>query len=167
MPPRNNVTRLLDNRKIPYTAHELPGEKLSAREAAACLGMPPEQIYKSIVSLRPGQGKPILALVNAVSEVDLKSLARAVRDKKVILASQQEAERLTGLQTGGISPLALLGRGFQVIIDDLARQRPTIVISGGQRGLNVELSPADLQTLTSAAFAPISRPGMLQGESPQ
>lgn len=157
MAPRNNVTRLLDSRKVVYTAHELPAEKLSARQAAAHLGVRPERMYKTIVVLRPQRGKPLLALVNAASEVDLKLLARAVGEKKVALATQSEAERITGLQVGGISPLALLGKGFQVVIDETARHQPTIFISGGQRSLNVELSPSALQTLTGAILAPVSR----------
>lgn len=157
MPLRNNVTRLLDSRKIPYQAFELPAEaKLSALETAALLGVPPEMVFKTIVLNRAGKGKPILALVPAPSEVDLKAVASAVHEKKVTILPQREAERLTGLQAGGISPLALLNKGFQVVVDQSALQYSEIHVSGGQRGLNLRLPVDALIRLTNAQAAPIS-----------
>lgn len=153
----NNVTRLLDSRKIPYTAFELPAEKLGAVEAAAYLGVAPELVYKTIVVAREGKGKPILALVPGPSEVDLKALAKALGEKKVILPTEREAERLTGLQAGGISPLALLQRGFQVVIDASARDHTEIFVSGGQRGLNIRLPVEALISLTNARVDQIAR----------
>jgi len=149
----NNVTRLLDSRKIPYTAFELPAEKLGAVEVALLLDVPPEQVFKTIVVAREGKGKPILALTPGPAEVDLKALAKAVGEKKLVLPSEREAERLTGLQVGGISPLALLNRGFQVIIDETAQLFDEIYISGGQRGLDILLPVQALADLTSATFA--------------
>jgi len=147
---RNNVTRLLDQRKIPYTAFELPPEKLGAIEAAQFLGVTAELVYKTIVVSREGKGMPVLALVPGTSEVDLKLLAKALGDKKLHLPTEKEAEKITGLQAGGISPLALLNRGFQVVLDATAQAHPQIYISGGQRGLNIQLSPYDLVGLTNA-----------------
>jgi Cys-tRNA(Pro)/Cys-tRNA(Cys) deacylase len=112
MAMRNNVTRLLDQRKIPYTAFELPAEKLGAVEAAHFLGVATELVYKTIVVSREGKGKPLLALVPGTAEVDLKLLAKALMEKKLLLPTEKEAERITGLQAGGISP-ALINRGFQ------------------------------------------------------
>lgn len=152
----NNVTRLLDARKIPYTAFELPVEKIGALEAARILGAPPEQVYKTLVVLREGRGKPILALLPGPEELDLKALARAVGEKKVHLPTEREAERLTGLQAGGISPLALLNRGFQVVVDSSAQSYPEIYISGGQRGLNIRLPVSALVSLTQAIVAPVT-----------
>jgi Cys-tRNA(Pro)/Cys-tRNA(Cys) deacylase len=151
-----NVTRLLDQRKIPYTDHQLPPEKLGALEVAQYLGVPPEEVYKTIVVKRQPQGKPILALVPGNHEVNLKALAKAIGEKKVQLPTQREAEQLTGLQAGGISPLALLNRGFQVILDISAKNHHKIYISGGQRGLDIQLPVSDLITLTSARVAEIS-----------
>lgn len=153
----NNVTRLLDSRKIPYTAFELPNEKLGALEAAQYLGVNPELVYKTIVITREGKGKPILAVVPGPQEVDLKALAKALGEKKVLLPNEREAERLTGLQAGGISPLALLQRGFQVVLDESARSHAEIYISGGQRGLNIRLPVDALISLTNARVAKISR----------
>jgi len=154
----NNVTRLLESRKIPFTAFELPEEKLGALEAARFLNAPPEQVFKTIVITRQGKGKPILAVVPGPSEVDLKTLAQALGEKKLHLPSEREAEHLTGLQAGGISPLALLQRGFQVVLDASARRHAEIYISGGQRGLNIRLPVQALIDLTQARVAEISRP---------
>ena len=153
---KNNVTRLLDNRKISYKAHELPAEKIGGVEAANILNVSPAQVYKTIVVKRVERGKAILALVPAEKEVDLKALAKAVGEKKVKLTSQKEAENLTKLQTGGISPLALLNKGFQVVIDASVKDHAQIYISGGQWGLNIQLAPDDLIRLVNARLAKIA-----------
>jgi len=153
----NNVTRLLDAHKIEYTAYELPAEKLGAVEAAGYLGVSPDLVYKTIVVKRETSGKPILAVIPGDHEVDLKLLAKAVGEKKVILPTEREAEQLTGLQAGGISPLALIQRGFQVVLDESAVVQKKIYISGGQRGLNIRLPVSALVTLTNARLASISR----------
>ena len=93
----------------------------------------------------------------APRELDLKELSRALGEKKVHLATQKEAEQITGLQTGGISPLALLNRRFQVIIDISAQSLENIYISGGQRGLNICLATQALIDLTNADLVAISR----------
>jgi Cys-tRNA(Pro)/Cys-tRNA(Cys) deacylase len=152
----NNIIRLLEQRKIPYTAHELPIEKLGAVEVARLLGVAPNLVYKTIVVTRLVKGKPILAVVPGDREVDLKVLASAIGEKKVQLPSEREAERLTGLQAGGISPLALLNRGFQVLIDTSAKDLEAIYISGGQRGLDIQLSPLALAEVVRATFAEIT-----------
>lgn len=156
MTARNNITRLLDSRKVAYTAYELPSEKLGALEAAHILGAPPEQVFKTIVVKREGKGKPILAVVPGTGEVDLKAVAKAVGEKKVLLPGEREAEQLTGLQAGGISPLALIHKGFQVLVDESAQALGEIYISGGQRGLNIRLPVGDLLRLTNAQLAAIT-----------
>jgi len=153
---KNNVTRLLDQRKIPYTAFQLPPEKLGALETARLLNVPPEIVFKTIVILRSKPGKPILAVVPGNREANLKMIASALGEKKVTLASHREAECITGLQTGGISPLALLNRGFSVLIDESAQKMEAIHISGGQRGLNLLLPVIALQELTKGQFGAIS-----------
>jgi len=152
----NNVTRLLDSRKVEYTAYELPAEKLGAVEAASYLGVSPELVYKTIVVKREASGKPILAVIPGDGELDLKLLAKAIGEKKVILPTEREAEQLTGLQAGGISPLALIQRGFQVVIDESAIPQKEIYISGGQRGLDIRLPVSALVNLTHARLASIS-----------
>jgi Cys-tRNA(Pro)/Cys-tRNA(Cys) deacylase len=154
--PTNNITRLLDSRKIAYTAFDLPPEKLGALETAHLLNVSPEVIYKTIVVTRQGKGKPILAVIPGDREVDLKLLAKALNEKKLHLPTEREAEQLTGLQAGGISPLALINKGFQVVIDSAAQAHTEIHVSGGQRGLNIRLDVADLARLTNARFAPVT-----------
>jgi Cys-tRNA(Pro)/Cys-tRNA(Cys) deacylase len=151
----NNVIRLLQSRRVAFTAHELPAEKLGALEAAQILGVPAERVFKTIVLTRPGSGKPILAVVPGSCEVDLKRVAQVTGAKKVHLPTEKEAEQLTGLQAGGISPLALIHRGFQVIIDESATAHAKIFVSGGQRGLNIELPTESLAKLTNARLASI------------
>lgn len=153
----NNVTRLLDAHAVPYRAFELPAEKLGAVQAAALLGVSPDEVFKTIVVLREGKGKPILALTPGTLEVDLKALARVVGEKKLSLPSEKEAEQITGLQAGGISPLALLNRPFQVVLDETALLFDEIYISGGQRGLNIRLPVPALIELAGAALGDFAR----------
>ncbi len=149
MTPTNNVIRMLAAKKVAFEAHDLPPEKLGGEEAAAYLGVPAEQMFKTIVAVRASGGKPLLALVPAPAQLSLKALGRAL-GAKLQLASLAQAEQLTGLQTGGISPLALIGKGFDVALDQSAMDFETIYLSGGQRGLNISMSPQDLVALTRA-----------------
>jgi Cys-tRNA(Pro)/Cys-tRNA(Cys) deacylase len=149
---KNNVTRFLESRKVAYEAFELPADKHSAEETAALIGVAAEIVYKTIVIVREKKGKPILCMVPATAEVDLKKLAKALDEKKLSLPTQREAEALTGLQAGGISPLALLNKGFQICLDGSAEQHEKIHVSGGQRGLNIRLAVKDLVALTNAKW---------------
>ncbi len=154
---KNNITRLLDKQKIAYEAYELSAEKHGALETARILNLPPEQVFKSIVVTRPVKGKPILAIVPGTGEVDLKALAQAIGEKKLSLPTEREAEQLTGMQAGGISPLALINRGFQFVLDASAHQFADIHISGGQRGLNIRLPVKDLVSLINPLVAEICK----------
>ena len=153
----NNITRLLDSRKISYQVYETPAEKLSALEVAQLLGVSPDVVFKTIVVTREKGKKPILAVIPGPTTVDLKLLAVFLGEKKVFLPTEREAEQITGLQAGGISPLALLNKGFQVVIDSIAQTYSEIHISGGQRGLNIKLSVNDLIKLTGARVTSIAR----------
>jgi Cys-tRNA(Pro)/Cys-tRNA(Cys) deacylase len=153
----NNITRLLDAKQIPYAVFELPAEKLGAQQTARLLNVPLEQVFKTIVVKREGKGKPILAVVPGSVEVDLKLLAKAVDEKKLHLPTEREAELLTGLQSGGISPLALLNKGYEVVLDSSANEFREIHISGGRRGLNIRLPVDALVSLTNARMEMISR----------
>ncbi|CAG0978192.1 Cys-tRNA(Pro)/Cys-tRNA(Cys) deacylase YbaK [Anaerolineae bacterium] len=152
----NNVTRFLDARKVKYIAHEMPAEKLGAVEVAQHMSVPPEQVFKTIVILREKK-KPVLAVIPGPRVVDLKLLAAFLGEKKVSLPTEREAEQLTGLQAGGISPLALINKGFQVVIDSTAQGYEQIYVSGGQRGLDIQLRADDLAKLVNARFGNISR----------
>lgn len=157
MSTTTNVTRLLDARKIPYTLFETPAEKLGAQETARFLGVSPAAIFKTIVVTRDRPRKPLLVVVPGDSVVDLKLLAAALGEKKVYLPAEREAEALTGLQAGGISPLALINKGFQVVIDSSAQALGEMHVSGGQRGLNIRLPVEALAKLVNARFAAVSK----------
>ena len=163
---KNNVTRFLESHRIPYTAYALPPEKLGAEETARLLNLPLEQIFKTIVVQREGKGKPILAIVSGASEVDLKALAKTLGEKKLRLPTERQAEQITGMQSGGISPLALVNRGFQMVLDTTANAFEVIHVSGGQRGLNISLPVKDLIAITNARVAEISRPST-DGQTPK
>lgn len=150
MPITNNVTRMLAAKGVAFETHELPEEKLGGVEAAAILGVDPHQVFKTIVALRPDGGKPVLALIPAPSQVDLKALGRFLGGKKLQLATQAQAEKLTGLQAGGISPLVLIGKGFEVVVDEAALGFEKIYLSGGQRGLNLSMAPEAVIELARA-----------------
>lgn len=157
MPVTNNVTRWLDSKKIAYSAFELPEAKISAIDTAILLDVPFEHVYKTIVVLRqtPG-GKPLLVLIPANCRLDLKALADFTREKKVRVPTLREAESITGLKAGGISPLALLNQGFQTIVDASAQTLTHLHVSGGQLGLNLRLPVDDLIKLTNARVAAIA-----------
>ncbi|NPV78198.1 MAG: Cys-tRNA(Pro) deacylase [Anaerolineae bacterium] len=160
----NNATRLLNSRKIPYQAFDLPVEKIGALETAQILKVPVGQVFKTIVIIREKSNKPLLAVIPGDREVDLKSLANKLGEKKVHLPTQREAEKITGLKAGGISPLVLIHKGFQVILDEAAMQYSEIHISGGQLGLNIRLPVSALIELTHAQLGSISKPSFGQNE---
>ena len=149
---------MLENRKVPHKVFLLPEEKLGALEAARQMGVSPELVYKTIVVVREKPGKPILAVIPGTHEVDLKALAQTVGEKKVHVPTEKEAEKITGLLAGGISPLALINRGFQILVDISVRQHEEIHISGGQRGINIRLPVHSLIELANARIAQISKP---------
>lgn len=151
MPFRNNVTRLLDARYISYEVFELTKEKHSAEETAALLGVPETHVFKTLVILRETRGrKQLLVMAPGGRELDLRALASALGEKKLRMATQAEAEALTKLQTGGISALALLNKGFEVCLDQSAQALPYIHISAGERGASLRMQVADLRQVTGA-----------------
>lgn len=151
----NNVTRLLIARNARFTPFSLPEVKLGAIEAAEYLHTPVESVFKSIVVLRP-KGRPVICLVPGHLKVDLKKVAQVLKEKKVAIASQQEAERLTGLLVGGISPLALLNKGFTFIFDRTIESLDDVYISGGERGLNIRINRMDLIAIVQPEIADVT-----------
>lgn len=123
-------------------------------EAAAVLGVAPERVLKTLVA--SVDGTLTVAVVPVAGQLDLKALAQAVGGKKAALADQPAAERATGYVVGGISPLGQRQR-LRTVVDSSAHDHRTVFVSGGRRGLDVELSPADLIRLTDAMVAPIGR----------
>ena len=141
--------RLLEARKIPYEVFTFSPEIHSAVGVAEAMSLPPDQVYKTLVVLR-ARGKPLLIMIAADRELDLKRVAQAVGEKKVRMALHSEAESLTGLQVGGISALALLSRPFDVFIDRPATELSHVLVSAGQRGIDLRLAVPDLIRVTRA-----------------
>jgi Cys-tRNA(Pro)/Cys-tRNA(Cys) deacylase len=157
MPEKLNSMRILEQQKVSYTVREFPDTIHSADGVADYFSLPREWVYKTLVVLpntgKPfdkTQGKPMLVMISGSSELDLRKLAAAVGQKKVQMAAHKEAERLTGLQTGGISALALLHKNFAVYLDQPALELERILVSAGKRGVNLELSVQDLIRVTKA-----------------
>jgi Cys-tRNA(Pro)/Cys-tRNA(Cys) deacylase len=143
--------RLLATRGVAFEARRYDPSLHVAHEVAEAIGLPAEQMYKTLVVQAPQPGaKPLLVMVPADDELDLKALARQIGCKRLLMASRQQAERLTGLVAGGISALALIHHGFEMWIDIRALNQPLIGVSAGERGIAVVLSPDSLIGLTGA-----------------
>ncbi len=155
--------RLLEGKKVSYEAVSYDAGERDAEKIAIQLGVPPAQVFKTLVVAAPQDGrspnKPLLAIIPANRQLDLKKLAKLLNVKKLKMASQQQAEEVTGLQVGGISPLALINKGFAIYLDELALEQAQIYVSAGERGTQIKLAPADLHKLTGACLADVSSSG--------
>lgn len=160
---KNNVTRLLDAKRVDYQVHiysidpvsvENTGDESGTGVAVAvakAIGLPVERVFKTLVVLPEApNSKPSLVLIPARDTLNLKAFARATGIKKAKMATRQQAEALTGLQAGGISPLALTNKPFRVYLDQSAHEHTTIAVSAGERGANIEISAADFMRITKA-----------------
>lgn len=157
---KTNAMRVLEANKIEYEffVYDDAGEFHSAEDAARLLGAPVEQVYKTLVVLNEEvssgpRKKPLLVMVAAHREIDLRVLAKSVGAKKLRMATKKEAEQLTGAQIGGISALAQLNKGFEMLLDETARDLEWMHVSGGVRGLDLKLRVQDLLRVTKAKFA--------------
>lgn len=142
----------------PY--HHDPQAASFGMEAAEALGVEPARVFKTLlVSLdRPAGGRVTLAvgIVPVSGQLDLKALARALGSSKAAMAAPGDAERATGYVTGGISPIGQR-RTLPTVLDESAMAWESVYVSGGRRGLDLELAPADLVRVTAALVAPIGR----------
>ncbi|MER7817912.1 Cys-tRNA(Pro) deacylase [Streptomyces sp. NPDC087659] len=140
-----------------FTVHAYehdPASPSYGEEAAQALGVAPERVFKTLVA--DVDGELTVAVVPVAGQLDLKALATAVGGKRASMADPAAAERTTGYVRGGISPLGQRKR-LRTVLDSSASAYPTICVSAGRRGLEVELSPTDLASLTHAVLAPIGR----------
>jgi Cys-tRNA(Pro)/Cys-tRNA(Cys) deacylase len=147
--------KVLEGAKIAYEVRPYDETERDAVKIAAMLGAPAGQVFKTLVVARP-PAKPLLVMVAADRQLDLKKLAKVMGEKKLKMASHNEAEALTGLQVGGISALALLNKGFVILLDESARAYDELLVSGGQRGLDLQLKTADLIKVTKARVVDVS-----------
>ncbi|MFJ8211752.1 Cys-tRNA(Pro) deacylase [Streptomyces sp. NPDC096033] len=143
---------------VEFTTHAYehdPAHPSYGEEAAEALGVSPEQVFKTLVA--EVDGALTVAVVPVSGSLDLKALAAAVGGKRAAMADPALAERTTGYVRGGISPLGQRRR-LPTVLDASASGHATICVSAGRRGLEVELTPSSLATLTGAVLAPIARP---------
>lgn len=141
--------KVLEGKKIPYEAVEYPNTERDAVQVAAAIGAPPEQVYKTLVVVRE-KGKPFLTIIAAPQHLNLKKMAKAVSEKKLQMATHKEAEQITKLQVGGISALALLNKGFTIILDQSAQAQTHIYVSAGEKGINLKVPVDGLIQVTEA-----------------
>ena len=154
-PKKTQAVRLLESKGITHrvTVYDDGGEFHTGEEVAALIGAPAEAVYKTLVVLRdPPSGQPLLVIVPVARQANLKALASARGEKRLRMATQKEAEKLTGVQVGGISALAVPAGRFDVLLDGAARSLEMIHVSAGARGMDVELAVADLVRLTDASY---------------
>jgi len=151
------ATVALTRAGVPFTLHPYdhdPRAESFGLEAAEALGVPPERVFKTL--LAEAGGVLVVGIVPVTGQLDLKALARAVGASKAAMADPAAAERSTGYVVGGISPVGQK-RALSTVLDDSALRHETVFVSGGRRGLDLELTPADLVRATGAATAPIRR----------
>jgi Cys-tRNA(Pro)/Cys-tRNA(Cys) deacylase len=151
------ATALLEREGIPYTVHTYahdPKRESYGSEASEALGVPADRVLKTLVA--SVDGALAVGVLPVSAQLDLKALAAVVGGKKAVMADQAAAERATGYVVGGISPIGQRRR-LPVVVDASALEFLTVYCSGGRRGLEIELAPADLVRAASAKVAPIAR----------
>jgi Cys-tRNA(Pro)/Cys-tRNA(Cys) deacylase len=154
---KTNAVRLLERLGVPFElrAYEVDPDDLAAETVARKIGMPPEQVFKTLVARGDKHGV-CLAVVPGDAELDLKALARATGDKKVDTVPLKEIEPLTGYIRGGVTALACK-KSYPVFLDETAHLFDAISISAGTRGLQVLIAPDDYLRVVEARVAPIAK----------
>lgn len=156
--PSTPATVALDRAGVTYVRHTYTHEAGAASyglEAAAALGVEPARVFKTLL-VDTGRGLAV-GIVPVDGQLDLKAMAAALEVKSVTMAQRADAERSSGYVLGGISPVGQR-RALPTVLDDTAYAFPTVYVSGGRRGFDIELAPGDLEALTRATRARIGRP---------
>ncbi|HPB73528.1 MAG TPA: Cys-tRNA(Pro) deacylase [Phycicoccus sp.] len=151
------ATVVLTEAGVPFTLHTYvhdPSARSYGDEAAALLGLAPEQMFKTLL-VNTGAGLAV-GVVPVAGSLDLKAMAAALGVKHVVLADPAVAQRVTGYVLGGISPLGQKRR-LPTVIDESAELFDVVYVSGGRRGLSLGVAPADLIALTDATVGDIAR----------
>ncbi|GAB4099560.1 Cys-tRNA(Pro) deacylase [Sinomonas halotolerans] len=155
--PGTPATTLLEAAGVRFAAHLYahdPAAEGYGLEAAKALGVEPERVFKTLLISVGEAGRLCVAVVPVTGSLDLKAAAAAFGAKRAVMADPAAAERRTGYVRGGISPLGQRHRS-PTAVDDSALAHATVFVSGGRRGFDIELDPADLVRLTEAVVAPV------------
>jgi Cys-tRNA(Pro)/Cys-tRNA(Cys) deacylase len=155
--PTTQATLALDRARVTYTRHPYEHDPTASSfglEAAEVLGVDPQRVLKTLL-VETGRGLAV-GIVPVSGQLDLKALASALGVKSVTMADPVAAERSTGYVVGGISPVGQK-RALPTVLDDTAYGFETVLVSGGRRGFDIELSPVDLESVTGARRARIGR----------
>lgn len=154
---KTNVMRILDKAKVPYTPHYYSHDDglINAVSVAAKLGQPVERVYKTLVTR--GASKSFFVFVlPAAMELNLKAAAKAVGEKSIEMIHVSEINAVTGYIRGGCSPIGMK-KAYRTTFDERILSFPTVMVSGGKIGTQVELSPDDLLKLTRGFTAAIAQ----------
>jgi Cys-tRNA(Pro)/Cys-tRNA(Cys) deacylase len=154
MSNKTQAMRILEREGISYSVHNYSAAETDAVQVALAVGASPDVVYKTLV-VRRASGKPLLVMIPANSVLDLKKLAKILKEKKVKMASLKEAEKMTRMKKGGISAIALLNRGFEMMIDDGVNALENVYVSAGKRGIQIQLKTKDLLTVTEASVVDV------------
>jgi Cys-tRNA(Pro)/Cys-tRNA(Cys) deacylase len=155
---KTNAARLLDQLGIRYELrdYEVDPNDLAAETVAAKIGMPPEQVFKTLVA-RGDRNGVSMAVIPADQELDLKALASAIGERKIQLVPVKELQQLTGYLRGGVTALAAK-REYPVYVDETIELFDVVSISTGQRGLQILIAPADYLRATKGQLAVLGQP---------
>lgn len=153
---KTNVMRVLEQHKIAYTAHEYPHgkEAVDGVTVAQLLGQNVQQVFKTLVARGKSGGYHVF-VIPVAKELDLKKAAKAAGEKSVEMVHVKELLGLTGYVRGGCSPVGMK-KGFPTVFDASVQEIPTVIVSAGKIGYQIECAPADLLSLTRAKAAPIT-----------
>ncbi len=154
---KTNAARMLDAAGVQYELreYEVDDQHLAAPEVAAAIGMPPEQVFKTLVA-RGDRTGVVLAVIPANAELDLKALAKASGNKNIDLVPVKEVLALTGYVRGGVSPVGAK-KAYPLYIDETVILWDAISVSAGIRGCQMILAPDDLVRVTSAVTCEIGK----------
>ncbi len=154
---KTNACRILDSLGIPYELREykVDPDDLSAENVAAKVGLPTEQVFKTL-SLRGDRNGIAVAVIPGNYELDLKALAHLTGDRKIEMLPLKEVQSVTGYIRGGVTALGMK-KDYPVFVDETVELWDTVCVSAGQRGLQIVIAPADYLRATSATVGEISR----------
>ena len=154
---KTNAMRMLERAKIPYTAHEYPheeGQAVDGANVARLTGQDPARVFKTLVTQGADRNYYVF-VVPVLAELDLKKAAKSVGEKSVAMIHVADINKVTGYIRGGCSPVGMK-KQFVTVLDESILAQPTVMVSGGRTGTQVELAPADLIKAARATTAAIT-----------